>query len=556
KEDGNKTLYYTVEGEQGEEEKSVVLEVYPADKTTHWVGEKKISEAETYRVGDLKAIFGEEHDDKVTYFNPAALTCTKEGNASFVCDNCGQTILIKVLADHVWEVDGEPAEEVRTDDEGNKTNVLVINFKCSVCKEATDKTEIPAGEYKIIDEPATCANAGRKYIKYSYMLNGEKVNDVKTLTEYPINANNHEYKKQPIETSKTYRFSELKAIFGEEYENEVQVFSANTITCTKAGKASFTCTSCKQNILIDVLDDHKMAVVGEPAVDEEAGLITINLKCENCDVTDVLKISAKEYKIEEKTANCKEAGYKKIVYSYLVNGETVEDKIVLADYPVDLYNHVYDEHTLSTEETYTEAALKEIFGDKYGVEEGGLRIFGNTATCDEKKHGYAYFKCELCEQDILIQIREEHVLALDKAASVSTADLIYRVWKCANCDKTIEFKVEKPELITVEPTCTAKGYKYFVIEVAELKYEEKVIVEEFEGTAHHVFADGTAIDLDHTYTYEELEAIYDEYLYEAIGAIRFFENDPDHAAVWCNAGEHTILIKIDAESFANADLRV
>lgn len=546
---GNKTLYYTVEGE--EEEKSVVLETYEADLTTHWVGEAKVTNTKTYRMSELAAIFGDRYNE-VTYFNPAAITCTKEGNASFVCDKCEETILIKVLADHVWEVDGEPAEEVRTDDEGNKTNVLVINFKCSVCKEATDKTEIPAGEYEIIDEPATCAKAGRKYIQYSYMLNGEKVDDEKTLTEYPINANNHEYNEKAIETSKTYRFSELKAIFGEEYENEVQVFSANTITCTKAGKASFACAKCHQNILIDVLDDHKMAVVGEPAVDEEAGIITINLKCENCDVTDVLKISAKEYKIEEKTANCEEAGYKKIVYSYLVNGEKVEDVIVLANYPVDLYNHIYGEFTLSTEETYTEAKLKEIFGDKYGVEEGGLRIFGNTATCDEKKHGYAYFKCELCEQDILIQIREEHVLVLDKAASVSTADLIYRVWKCANCDKVVEFKAEKPELITVEPTCTAKGYKYFVIEVAELEYEEKVIVEEFEGNAHHVFADGTPIDLDHVYTYEELEAIYGEDLSEAI---RIFKNDPDHAAVWCNAGEHAILIKIDdAESFANADL--
>ena len=546
---GYKYLYYTVDGE----EKSVLLETYEADLSAHWVGEEKVSADKTYRKSELLKIFGDRYGE-ITYFNPAAITCTKEGSASFVCDNCGETILIKVLADHVWEVDGEPAEEVRTDDEGNKTNVLVINFKCSVCKEATDKTEIPAGEYEIINDPATCAKAGRKYIKYSYVLNGEVVNKEKTLAEYPIDANNHEYNEKPIETSKTYRFSELKAIFGDAYETEVQVFSPKSITCTVAGKASFICTSCEQNILIDVLDDHKMAVVGEPIVDQEAGLITINLKCEHCDVTDVLKIFANEYKIEEKKANCEEAGYKKIVYSYMVNGEKQDAEIVLANYPADVYNHIYGDYTLSTEETYTEAALKEIFGEMYGVEEGGLRIFGNTATCDEKKHVYAYFKCALCEQDILIQIREEHVLALDKSASVSTADLIYRVWKCANCDKTIEFKVEKPELITVEPTCTAKGYKYFVIEVAELKYEEKVIVEEFEGTAHHVFADGTAIDLDHVYTYEELEAIYGEDLSEAI---RLFENDPDHAAVWCNAGEHAILIKIDdAESFANADLRV
>ncbi|MBR1676282.1 MAG: hypothetical protein IJ706_03120, partial [Clostridia bacterium] len=107
--DGYKKLCYTADGEKRE----IILETHSADIHSHWKNEQILPDSTVYRMSELAAIFGEKYGE-LTYFNPTNINCYKEGNASFVCDKCEETILIKVLGDHVWEVDGDPVLDEET----------------------------------------------------------------------------------------------------------------------------------------------------------------------------------------------------------------------------------------------------------------------------------------------------------------------------------------------------------------------------------------------------------------------------------------------------------
>ncbi|MBO6262933.1 MAG: hypothetical protein J6N93_01500 [Clostridia bacterium] len=532
--DGYKKLCYTADGEKRE----IILETHSADIHSHWKNEQILPDSTVYRMSELAAIFGEKYGE-LTYFNPANINCYKEGNASFVCDKCNETILIKVLADHEYDYDLESSTFTE--------EKVVIVYRCTVCKDATYEQEIKTYEYEIIDEPATCAKAGRKHIKYSYELNGEVKNEEKTLTEYPINANNHEYNEKPIETSKTYRFSELKVIFGYKYDTEVQVFSASTITCTKEGYASFVCDKCGQTILIKVLADHVWEVEVEPGVDEETGLIAINYKCENCDVTDVLKILAKEYTIVDVPATCAKDGNKTLYYTYFdAYGVEQNGSIVLETYAKSVTVHYYNDTVIDTTKKLTFSEIDAIFGAEVEGEYRDITIFNKKKiTC--AKAGLGEFICTKCGTDVFVNVLDDHKMAVVGEPVVDhEAGLIAINYKCENCDVTDVLKISANEYTIEEKQadCEETGYKKIVYSYmlnGEFKEVEIIIAEyPIDGDVHKY--GGYIIDLEHAYTMAELKEIFGEKL----EGLTFFANDNTHASFVCDGCKNTVKINIAA----------
>lgn len=239
---------------------------------------------------------GEEIDDTLIYdlseypglkfAGNSVPTCETEGAAGyFICDDCGEVIVVNVRVPHAAP---ENAEDITVNEQPTCTEPGERQYACAVCGETVTE-EIPAlghdKEYAFVEEAdgtftlvTTCKREGCDYEAKETNLTGVEKNEVpetctqdgsvtytytkdgKTYTITKVVPKHfHSLNGEKLDDSKVYDLNEYP---------DIKLAGNSTITCADAGSTGyFVCEECKDVIVVSVKVSHTVADVEPTVVD-------------------------------------------------------------------------------------------------------------------------------------------------------------------------------------------------------------------------------------------------------------------------------------------------
>ena len=371
-------------------------------------------------------------------------TCTEHGYKEYKCPVCEKTVKVSLaLAPHTY---GEPKVDIKKA-EGEK-DIVTLTFTCEVCQR---EEVIVCDSYETVRVEATCKAKGSITYNYTYTDgNGEPQSGTFAL-EIPMikhSYNGYEFGYDADLDEKVFEIKYVEETFGNSLAD-----------CLTEGYGSFTCATCGEKYLVKIkgnhnfelketvaptcteagyfLDEctvchetqtrpnpdapatgHHFVLNGQPVESEENGkkVITLNFVCDKCDAEQQIKAS--EYKYETVASTCETEGGKYIIYTYTdPAGELHENERFLMEVLPKSGHHNAKGKEIDLSKVYTIDDIDEVFGN-------------TPATCLEE--GKGYFTCPDCGKKFLIDVIGNHT------------------WG---------------DEITVQPTCTEKGYTHRVCEV-------------------------------------------------------------------------------------------
>lgn len=329
---------------------------------SHYFGSKtnsvNINKEVPYTLTELKDIFGDALTGLTTYGN-SPTDCSTTGSGSFICSGCHTPYLIDITGDHAWVAGDTVAPTCTADGYTNYTcsinaahkttgNIVsatghsynlsneksdfangVLVFVCANnC--GVDKT-INADTFEVKTQAATCSAEGKRYVLYTYTVDGVTYADQEEVLEVLPKNNDHTVNGgNIINPNNKYTIAQLKDIFGDALTG-LTTYGNSPSDCVTEGQASFHCSVCNQDYLFTMTGDHSFSawtkvdatctegayeyrdcsvcskhevnvLVAEPATghtfefavvgatESAAGSLTIT--CEDCDYEEVIVLPA------------------------------------------------------------------------------------------------------------------------------------------------------------------------------------------------------------------------------------------------------------------------
>ena len=427
-----------------------------------------IDTSKSYSVDEIKAFFG----DDLNGFNVTEQFTCSYGEGNFVCASCKKTFFLDVTGgDHNYV----PTDVALKNDGG-----ATVKLECSYCGDEMATTALTV---KATERVANCVYDGGTDVEFTCMANGVITSGNITINITEKDKDKHRYGEVKIDSTKTFFMYELKEIFSEEPDD--LYIAGNPMSCAEKGVAFFTCNDCFERILLYVLDDHDYKLDEKASTFDEEDGATLKFVCSRCGERKELKVDCE---IEKTEPTCVEEGYAIATVSYTLQGVTVEDlKIKFATYPIDNNAHKFNEKPIDLNKVYRIGELKEIFGDSYDTS----NIYGNPMTCVIE--GRASFTCDVCEQNWVLHVLDEHHFEIDEQAIVydeekGTASVAYLCSVCKAETKTVDAVSYKYE--ETASNCATEGYR-------KLTYTYMDGEEEVEVT--HVFETFPIAETLHSY---------------------------------------------------------
>lgn len=460
----------------------------------------------------------------ISLFADEKLGCGAAANAKFTCEVCKMDVLTKVQLKHVRPADAEPTTEPTCETAGEYT------FNCSACGGKDVKEAIPAlGHNYKYDKPvkgddgytlhAKCQRTGcDKEVYYTNLKSVvEKITeatcqkegnihyDVVTADGESIEIDSvipklaHTLKKAD-ETKVEMPAKDDKGNFIKysyaDYKDDITWFADTEFKCTNDNiSGSYVCDVCTEPVLCHFIVDHVAAegegkitpatcttpatraaytctvcgnlvpeeVVGEAlghdkvysnAVENAEGkwVVSISCKREGCKYTDELVFDEKPTTTVIVPATCTSTGT--TLYVGKVGGVEKQITVITSKIP----------HTLNGEAKYNT-------GDIVNAGTPGLIIFADQVpACSDSATAQGHFKCEACEQYILVNVKAAHTKPaklLDDEEHKLAATCDHYGWIKYNCAKCGAEETEYFDALGHDLTAEVKGGKIVVKCVTE-----------------------------------------------------------------------------------------
>lgn len=393
-----------------------------------------------YNKAELAQYFGSDLSG-LTFFGNEEIDCLHNGHALFICDNCGEAVLLEISGEHNYVYNEENAE---IDKEG-----ATLPYVCAVCG---DEQEAIVTNFNAVTVPSTCSFEGYIYVNYNFVdPNGELGRVDNFIVEnLPLDNNVHKFNGNKLLLDETYRESALKEVFGEEL-NGLNVL-ANFYNCVVEGSGTFTCADCEELLGLKILRDHDYKLSEQDSIITEEE-IHIEFKCSMCGDLQPAEFISRN--IREVISSCKIVGGTYLEYTYSFNGKTYSDsKILHQDSEVNPIIHRANGKYLSERNPYRMWEIEEIFGEElYGIE-----FLANTRNCVQE--GYAVFTCSDCKGQIAIQVYGNHEYDFKEEGSCFDEGEISLLFVCRFCHEEDNIPADNYRYFEVPATCNKTGGRF------------------------------------------------------------------------------------------------
>lgn len=366
----------------------------------------------------------------VVEFSEAKATCTQNGTGYFICDSCGDVVLVYTTKSHTFEGSatvvvapkcdvggtnrsycsecksyisyGVPAlgHDYVTEFISDDNNSLAFAVSCSRC---TFTDTFITDEYVRAVTAATCRDNGS--ISYSVEVYGKSVEVIRSIPRVGHSLNGFEFDSTLAYDPDVYGITE---------------FSDHVSTCTVSGKGHYECDYCKEIQMINTLRSHKgsMSVVTEPDCENDgSGVIDCTVcgnrtteklpalghsyECELVSVDESLIVIDATCTVCEASTRIQSDDYRSVT----------SDATCLVHGSITYYvKHETSTYTVTVETAKSFHKLGEIFIDPSAVYypgDGIVEFAGYEST--ESSSGKGYYICDVCGelQMVITKYKEE-----------------------------------------------------------------------------------------------------------------------------------------------------